>query len=83
MPGIALSSIAGGMIGLLSRSLAMALQKGSRCERARSIHLELAELKGIPYLVRIVFGLRKPKRAHPARLGGDKHGPQSTAIFTL
>jgi len=43
--------------------------------RAASVNaLELSELKAIPYLARIVFGLRKPVKAHPARLGVDVAG---------
>jgi NADPH:quinone reductase-like Zn-dependent oxidoreductase len=40
--------------------------------RAASVNSsELAELTSIPYLVRMVFGLRKPDKAHPAPLGID------------
>jgi NADPH:quinone reductase-like Zn-dependent oxidoreductase len=44
--------------------------------RAASVNpLEAAEVKGVvPYLARIIFGLRKPEKAHPGRLGVDLAG---------
>jgi len=44
--------------------------------RAASVNpLEAAEVKGIvPYLARIIFGLRKPEKGHPGRLGVDLAG---------
>ena len=38
--------------------------------RAASVNpLELGKVKGIPYLARVIFGLRKPDKGHPAQLG--------------
>jgi NADPH:quinone reductase-like Zn-dependent oxidoreductase len=44
--------------------------------RAASVNpLEAAEVKGIvPYLARIILGLRKPEKGHPGRLGVDLAG---------
>jgi NADPH:quinone reductase-like Zn-dependent oxidoreductase len=43
--------------------------------RAASVNpLEAGELKGIPYIARIIFGLRKPEKGRPARLGVDVAG---------
>ena len=36
--------------------------------------LDRGELKGVPYIFRIVFGLRKPKATRPGRLGVDVAG---------
>ena len=36
--------------------------------------LEVAQVKGIPYIARVIFGLRKPEKGHPAQLGVDVCG---------
>jgi NADPH:quinone reductase-like Zn-dependent oxidoreductase len=43
--------------------------------RAASVNpLDLGELKGVPYIFRIVFGLRKPEVTRPGRSGVDVAG---------
>ncbi len=43
--------------------------------RAASVNpLELGKVKGIPYLARVIFGLRSPEKGHPAQLGADVCG---------
>ena len=43
--------------------------------RAAAVNpLEAGELKGIPYLARMIFGLRKPEKGRPGRLGVDVAG---------
>jgi len=43
--------------------------------RAASVNpLEVAQAKGIPYLARVIFGLRKPEKGHPQQLGVDVSG---------
>src|ERR1700758_3740939 len=36
--------------------------------------LELAQVKGIPYFARVIFGLRKPEKGHLSKLGADVCG---------
>jgi NADPH:quinone reductase-like Zn-dependent oxidoreductase len=43
--------------------------------RAASVNpLEVGQVKGIPYLARVIFGLRKPEKGQPAQLGVDVSG---------
>ena len=36
--------------------------------------LDAGELKGVPYLARVIFGLRKPEKSRPGRPGVDVAG---------
>jgi len=43
--------------------------------RAASVNpLEVSQVKGIPYLARLIFGLRKPEKGHRSQLGVDVCG---------